>query len=388
MKNKIKIVALTGIRSEYDLLFPLLEALEKDDAFDLGIIVSGAHLSPLHNYSVKQIEEDGFRVVDRIENLLYSDSLSSKAKSAAILLQGLTQSLAREEPDFLIVLGDREEAIVGALSAGFMNIPVMHFAGGDNTHPSGGNIDEQIRHAVTKMSHLHFTMTEEHSQRIYKLGEEPWRVHMVGNGGVDRIRMVDHLSNEELSARVGHTVPERYAVVIYHPLNSNLISAGIEMEICIKALLEAGLHIFIGNPNSDPGYQSILKVIQAHSHNPKIHTYSNLDRVTFVNLLRKSSCLVGNSSLGIHEAPYLCLPVINVGERQRGRRAGRNVQFVNANYTEVKQAIYKAVYDEGYRKQLIEDKYLYGDGHMAQKTLEIIKRLPKKSELLAKKITY
>lgn len=390
MKNStsIKILALTGIRSEYDLMFPLLQLLHKDDSFDLGIIVSGAHLSPLHNYSVNQIIGDQFKIVDRIENLLYTDSLSGKAKSSSILMQSLCQTLERERPNYLIVLGDREESVIGALVANYMNIAVIHIAGGDNTHPTTGNVDEQVRHATTKLSHIHLTMAEEHTQRVLKMGEEPWRVFTVGNGGIDRLRNEPSISKDELSASLGDCINQPYAVIIYHPLNSDMSQAAKEVRLCIEQSLKQNLHVFIGSPNSDPGYQDIIKVIEEFRMHPKVTLYKNLNRDVFVNVLRNAACLIGNSSLGFHEAPYLSLPAINVGQRQRGRMHGANVQIVDANEVEIQEALKKALYDLEYKEQLTRDRYIYGDGHMAEKAIDIIRQLPSGERILAKKLMY
>ncbi|MEK5184094.1 UDP-N-acetylglucosamine 2-epimerase [Solibacillus sp. FSL W7-1324] len=383
-----KVLTLTGIRSEYDLLFPILSELNKDSFFDLGIVVSGAHLTPLHNFSVKQIENDGFKIVERIENLLYTDSLSSKGKSSAILMQSLTQTLVRENPDYLIVLGDREESIIGALTASYMNIPVIHFAGGDHTNPVGGNVDEQVRHATTKLSHLHLTMKEEHSERVLRLGEEQWRIHTVGSAGIDKIRKVPKVPKNTFIINSEKENLKDYAVVIYHPLNSQMDVGGRELSLIFDGLIEQNLNVFVGYPNSDPGFEGILEVIQKYEQEEKIFTYKNLDRVAFVNLLRSAKVLVGNSSLGLHEAPYLCLPTINVGERQRGRLAGLNVQFIDADKEALSDALQKALYDEEYLEGIEEDRFLYGDGYTVEKVIKILKELPSKETLLAKKITY
>lgn len=383
-----KILALTGIRSEYDLLYPLLDALDNHPGFDLGIIVSGAHLTPLHDYSVHQIEQDGFRIIEKIENLLYSNSLLGKAKSSAILMEGLAQTLSREQPDYLIVLGDREEAIIGSLTASYMNIPVIHVAGGDNTFPEHGDVDEQVRHASTKLSHVHLTMMEEHAERIRMLGEESWRVHNVGNAGVDRLRLVPQWTEEELAKCVGDAVLSDYIVLIYHPLSSNIDQAAYEMRVCLEQCLKTGMEVFVGAPNSDPGSQDVIAVLNEYALHSKVHQYRNMERNAFVNLLRRAKCLVGNSSLAIHEGAYICLPSINVGERQRGRIAGRNVQFVPGTMEDVEQALKRALYDNSYKQDIVKDKNLYGDGYMVEKAIKIINTLPSNDILLAKKITY
>jgi GDP/UDP-N,N'-diacetylbacillosamine 2-epimerase (hydrolysing) len=384
----IKVLALTGIRSEYDLLYPLLKELDKDPNFDLGIIVCGAHLTALHNYSVKQIEQDGFHIVERIENLLFSNSVMGKSKSAGILLQGLSQVIEREKPDLLMVLGDREEAIMGAIAGSYMSVPVVHLAGGDNTYPVGGNVDEGIRHAATKLSHVHLTMAGEHSQRLKRLGEETWRIHTVGSGGIDRIRLEKILSREELTKYFGKKTLHDYIVLIYHPLCYETHKSELYMQTILQSCLEIGCEVFVGMPNSDPGYQGIEKAIQEYSSHPGIYAYRNLPRDIFASLLSYAKCLAGNSSLAFHEASYLGLPSVNVGDRQTGRLSANNVVFVPVDHESIVSALNKAVYDDGYRNSISKGQSPYGDGFMVNRSLKILKELPAKDILFAKRITY
>jgi len=386
--GRIKILVLTGIRSEYDLMYPLLSALHMDDVFDLGVIVAGAHPTPLHDYSIRHIRDDGFRIVDVIDNLLFSDSCASKAKSAGLLLQGLSQTLARETPDLLLVLGDREESVAGALAGSYMSIPVVHLAGGDHTHPVGGNVDEEVRHATTKLSHVHLTMAEAHSERVKRLGEEPWRVHTVGSGGIDRLRNNPGMSREQLAEVVGDDIRDDYLLVIHHPLSSAIEQAGDEMCLVLEQCLATGLSVFVGAPNSDPGSQSIREVINRFEKQPGLHTYCNLPRDTFTAILRYTCCLVGNSSLGLHEAGYLGLPTVNVGERQKGRLSGGNVQFVPAESAAIQAALECALNDENYRQKMDCGSSSYGDGRMVERTVQILKNFPGRQQLLAKKLTY
>jgi GDP/UDP-N,N'-diacetylbacillosamine 2-epimerase (hydrolysing) len=387
-RGKVKIIALTGIRSEYDLIFPLLKELQNDSAFELGVICCGAHLTPLHNFSVKQIEEDGFTIVEKMENLLYSNSLAGKVKSAGILLTSLAETLAREKPNLLIVIGDREEPIIGAIAGNYLNIPVLHVSGGDNTFPIDGDVDEQVRHATTKLSHIHLTMAAEHSQRIIKMGEEPWRVFTVGSGGIDRLRTEQGITLDQLARLAGDSVKDPYVILIYHALSSEIMQARQELDNCIRACLDNNVHVYVGAPNSDPGFQDILNVIKTFENHPLIHPYNNLPRQAFITLLRNAKGLVGNSSLAFHEAEYIGLPAVNIGERQRGRLSGNNVQFVDGTYDSIFDAVKKALHDTSYRASLKAGSSVYGDGHMAQKSLQVIKKLPDTRTLLAKKITY
>ena len=385
--GRIKVLALTGIRSEYDLLFPLLQALSLDGAFDLGVVVCGAHLTDLHNYSVRQVEADGLRIVERLETLLHSSSRLGKVKSSGLLLTALGQTLAREEPDLLLLLGDREEVVVGSLAGLYLGIPVVHLAGGDSLH--GGCPDEWVRHAATKMSHLHLAMAEAHAQRLRQLGEEPWRVHTVGSGGVDRLRREPTLSLESLSTTLGAAVFSPYAVFLFHSLmDAQCQQGGEQVALCLEGTLETGLHLFVGAPNSDPGYREVAQVIEQYGQRAEVTLYRHLPRSTFVSLLRHARCLVGNSSLAFHEAPFLGLPAVNIGDRQQGRLAANTIQSVPFDRQAIRQAVQRAAFDPDYRGSVQAGDTLYGDGYMAERTVALLKNLPDKATLLAKQMTY
>ncbi|MBI4196336.1 MAG: UDP-N-acetylglucosamine 2-epimerase (hydrolyzing) [Deltaproteobacteria bacterium] len=384
----IKALALSGIRSEYDLFYPLLKALNEDACFDLGVIAESAHLSPLHNYSFNQMKKDGFRIAEEIENLLYSNTESGKVKSAGILLQSLAQTFRREKPDLVLIIGDREDPIIGALAANYMNIPTVHIAGGDNTFPKGGDVDEQVRHATTKLSHVHLTMTEEHSRRVLKLGEESWRVFTVGSGGIDWIRMAGDLDLREVEEVLGVAVNNDYMIVLYNALSSEIDKAVDELSLCLEVAAETGLEVFVGAPNSDPGFHDIITLFKRYESLPKFHVYNYLPRRIFTRLLSHAKCILGNSSLAMHEAEFIGLPAVNVGQRQWGRLAGNQVQFVHADFESVMGAVNKALHDKEYKKSITRGKSIYGDGTMAKRSLEILKSLPSKEKLLAKRITY
>ncbi len=389
--HKIRVLALTAIRSEYDLLYPLLKGLAEDPEFDVGVIVAGAHLTRLHNHSVNLIEADGFKIVGRIKNFKMTESentTTGRVRSAGLLLNRIAPILEEAKPDLLIYLGDREEALVAAIAANYMGIPSIHIAGGDNAHPVGGDVDEEARHATTKLSHIHFTMAKAHEKRIVKMGEEPWRVNTVGNPGLDRLRTEALVDLKCLMNKIGNINPTSYIILIYHAVSSGLIAAPIEFELCIQECLSTGMHVFVGAPNSDPGYMDLLKIIEKYSNFPQIHVYNNLPRAEFVTLLKSAKAIIGNSSLGLLEASFIGLPCINVGQRQRGRLANNNVQFVDANSSQIRSALNNALYDTNYRQRVRRVKSLYGDGYMVSRAIELIKNLPVKEKILDKKITY
>lgn len=383
--GKISVMAVTGIRSEYDLMYPLLLAMSKSEKFEVMVVVTGAHLTAIHEHSVKEIENDGFNIVSRIHTSISHDDNLHRVKSCSELMAGLGEAIAQNNPDLLLVLGDREEPLISAVVANYATVPIVHLAGGDSTNPEGGNVDEQSRHATTKLSHLHLTMTDNHTKRILQLGEEPWRVITVGSGGVDRLRMTPHMSPSELAKESGLSCVGRYGVLIHHPLNGDFESAKTEILNTVKAAKSLGLQVIVGSPNSDPGSSEIVKFIDNLAG---IEVYRNLPRVAFINLLRHAAVLLGNSSLAFHEADYMGLPCINVGERQRGREHSGNVIFSQSSQGDISTALSCALTDKSFRSHLRPNQSLYGDGFMAERTLEILETLPIKRKLLAKKLMY
>lgn len=384
-QRRIHIMAVTGIRSEYDLMYPLLDKLKSHDNFKISVVATGSHLTPLHNFSVNEIENDGFDIVARISTDIAFDDIGHRVKSCGQLMASLAEVIAKGKPDLLLVLGDREEPLVTAMVGNYMSVPVVHLAGGDSTHPEGGNVDEQVRHATTKLSHLHLTMTASHKLRVERLGEEPWRVHIVGSGGVDRLRLTQVLDKAQLAKMSGLTVEDDYVVLIHHPLNGMNNLAIEEINAAVNAAKRHGLHIIIGAPNSDPGSAALYQHIQSLSG---VEVYANLPRVEFINLLRHARVLMGNSSLAFHEADYLGLPAINVGARQTGRQHSGHILFTESTEVAVDKALNTVLHDVQYRERLNPGQSFYGDGFMAEKTLQILLSLPIKSKLIAKQLTY
>jgi GDP/UDP-N,N'-diacetylbacillosamine 2-epimerase (hydrolysing) len=386
-KNKRVVLSITGIRSEYDILSSVFRAIDNHTDLSLKVVVTGAHLSESFGYTVNEIEKDGFDIVDRVESLLSGNSESLRVKGLGIQLQGLIQTVLRIQPDFLLVLGDREESITAALVATYMNIPLVHIAGGDRVI---GNADDQIRHAVTKLAHVHLTTNKESKARVLGLGEQEFRVHDVGNPGLDRLMEVEQLSLSQVSKNINFPISkdEPYLVLIQHALSSEVADAYKQMKITLEAIKSMGLKTIISFPNSDAGGIEIIRAISEYEPLPFVYTAKNIPRVDFVNLLRNAACLVGNSSSGILEAPMLKLPVVNVGNRQIGRLHAENVQFVSHDKAEIIGAIQKAVYDENYISTVNGCSNPYGDGKSSQKIAEIIAKTVIDDKLLIKDITY
>ena len=268
-----------------------------------------------------------------------------------------------------------------------MNIPVAHVGGGDRVI---GNVDDQVRHAVTKLAHLHFATNQESADRIIRLGEQPFRVHNVGNPGLDRLLTVPELSTEELSQRLGFHLDddEPLLVVIQHVISTEIDHAYRQMRQTLEAVADLGLKTVLSYPNTDAGGQQMIRAIREFESLPNLFTAKNIPRLEFVNLFRSASCLLGNSSAGILEAPILKLPVVNVGNRQKGRLHAENVTFVPHEKNAIIDAVRRAVFDPGYRAVVEHCSNPYGDGQSAKKIAEILAMTEINDQLLIKDITY
>ncbi len=387
MKKKKIILGVTGIRSEYDIMSSVFRAINNHQNLDLQLIVTGAHLSEAYGHTIDEIHKDGFVVAEEIESLINGDQPSARVKGLAIQLQGLVQTVARIKPDILLVLGDREEAMTTALVGAYMNIPVAHLCGGDRVI---GNVDDQVRHAVTKLAHLHFVTNSESAERIIRLGEQVFRIFDVGNPGLDRLLEVPIIDDAELSRRLDFSIFEGEPIVllIQHVISTESNQAYEQMKSSLEAIKELGIKTIISYPNSDAGGQQMIRAIQEYDSSPIVYVAKNIPRIEFVNLMRRASCLLGNSSAGILEAPLLKLPVINVGNRQRARLHAENVQFVPHDKNMIIAALKRAIYDQSYRNSVAKCSNPYGDGKSSGRIADILATVSIDDTLLIKDITY
>ena len=365
----------------------VFRAISSHPDLDLQLVVTGAHLSDSYGHTIDEIHRDGFLVVDEIESLLNGDQSSCRVKGLAIQLQGLVQSVARVRPDILLVLGDREEAMTTALVGAYMNIPVAHLCGGDRVI---GNVDDQVRHAVTKLAHMHFVTNSESAERIIRLGEQSFRIFDVGNPGLDRLLEVPVINAAELSGLLGFKIvdDEPFVMLIQHVISTEVDQAYEQMKVSLDAVKELGIKTILSYPNSDAGGQQMIRAIHEYDSMPFLYAAKHIPRLQFVNLMRRASCLLGNSSAGILEAPLLKLPVINVGNRQRGRLHAENVQFIQHDKGQIIAALRKAIYDPAYRNSVATCSNPYGDGNSSNRIADILATIPIDDTLLIKDITY
>lgn len=372
-----KILAVTGIRSEYDILYPILKELEKEK-FEVCIAICNAHLSDIHNNTYHRIEKDGFRIADKIDCLLSTDRLTQRSKGVGLLIAGLTQTVEREKPDFLIVVGDREESIATCVVGNYMDVLTIHVGGGD---PVYGNSDDPIRFACSKLAHIHCVTADKYANNLLKIGEDEWRILFSGNPSYVNIANVPYKSQEEISNFLDFNIASKnYITLLKHPLSSEVEDAGKQMKIAIQACAEfAQMHDLqvVGiYPNTDPGsYQITEEIKKGETLYPNVRFFKTLPREIFINIIRNTLALVGNSSMGILEAPFYRLPVVNIGNRQKGRLNAGNVNFVDYDKEKIIQALYQACFDDHYRQTIKNLHNPYGDENSCKKIVDFVKKI-------------
>jgi len=371
MKKK-KILAVTGIRSEYDILYPVLKELRASN-FQVKIVVSSAHLSDHFGSTIDRIIEDGFEVADKVDTLFITSRLTQRAKGVGLLIYGLAQTVEREDPDFLLVVGDREESIATAIVGNYMNKLVVHIGGGDTVF---GNADDPMRFAVSKLAHIHCCSAQEYADNLVNIGEESFRVFFTGNPAYANIAETEKIKLAALSDLIDVDLNNgRYLVFIKHPLSSEVNNAYNQMKNTLEAVEKfCDKHKYqavIIPPNSDPGSEEMRAAITEFNNSPTIHPLETLSRSTFINLVRNCKALIGNSSMGILEAPFYKLPVINVGNRQKGRLNAGNVQFVAYDQDKIIFHLEQACLNENYRNEVQNIANPFGDEYSAKNVRKV-----------------
>lgn len=385
---KRKIIAVTGARSEYDILFPILSKLNQEADIELKLIVTGSHLSEHFGKTSLQIEEDNFQIADYIFNLIDTNEKIGRIMSLGNQITHLATSLYREKPDIVIVAGDREEAISVAMTCAYMNIVCAHLAGGDIA--KDGNIDNSVRYATSKFAHIHFTILKEHGETLIKLGEDDWRIYQAGNPALDRIVNCEILEFSSIASLFNIDLnPKNYCLLIQHPMINTIANEKNNIITTLEAILDSGIKCLINSPNTDAGNFEIIKQIEYYvkSYPNQFAFFKNLDRKYYINLLRNASFLIGNSSSGLIEAPSLKLPAINIGLRQRGRTHTHNVLFVDNDKTQIMEAIHKVQSNE-FLDGLNDISNPYGNGNSGSFIAGVLKTIEINDKLLYKNITY
>ena len=379
MKRTIAVV--TSSRADYSHLYWPLHDLAAHPEVDLRLIAMASHLSPEFGLTVQEIERDGLPVAARIECLLSSDTDLGMAKTIGVATLSLADTLAQMRPDLLLLIADRYEMLAPACVALALRIPIAHIEGGEI---SEGAIDDMVRNALTKMSHLHFTSTETSRARVIAMGEEPWRVHRAGAPSLDHLTRGNLLDCAALEAQLGIGLAQPPVLVAYHPVTI-LRDTTQEADALFAALEAIKGPVLFCYPNADAGSHQLMQHARAFTKKHKqAKMFVNLNAQVYWSLLRQAAMLIGNSSSGIMESASFALPTVNIGMRQRGRERAMNVIDAEPEAFSILAAIHRAE-SEGFRNSLCGMINPYGDGHASERIVKVLTTSPLQQELLVKR---
>jgi len=364
--NKRKICVVTGSRAEYGLFYPILIKIQESNKLKLQLISTSSHHSTEYGLTYKQIENDGFNIDDKIENLFLTEARSSIVKSTGIATSLLSDSFDRLQPDIVLLLGDRYETHAAATAAMLMNIPIAHIHGGEITE---GAVDEQIRHSITKMSYLHFCATETYRKRVIQMGEDPARVFNTGAPGIDNIINLKLLTKSKLEKELNWKLTSKSALFTYHPVTLEESDIEIDLEAILSVLETFSFNILFTYANADSGGRIINQKIEEFCkiQPSKYKVVKSLGQVKYLSAMKYVNLLIGNSSSGIIEAASFKKPVINIGDRQKGRLRGKNV--IDCNLNSLQDSI-KLALSSSFRNNVKNMNNIYGIGAAADIILD------------------
>jgi len=381
---KRKVCVITGSRAEYGLLKPLLAVMNNDKLLELQLVVTGMHLSPEFGYTINDILEDGFKPAERIEMLMSTDTLAGMGKSIGIGVIGFVDCFERLKPDLVLVVGDRFEIFSAVIAASSMNLPIAHFSGGDITE---GAIDNQIRHAITKLSHIHFVGVETSAKRVRQMGEEPWRIKVVGELCLENIKNLDTISKKNFKNMLNINLSlQPIILVTFHPVTLQPEQTKLQITNLLAAIDSfKDSTIVFTYPNADAGGRLIIAAIEQFllSH-PHAKAFKSLGTKIYLNLLSYADLCIGNSSSGLVEAPSFKLPVVNIGDRQKGRLLAKNVICTTGEIKSISDGIKKALNND-FRKSIQNMKNPYDKSGAVKNILTVLKKLSIGPELINKK---
>ncbi|WP_353093817.1 UDP-N-acetylglucosamine 2-epimerase [Tissierella praeacuta] len=380
-----RIAVVTGTRAEYGLLKNTLNKIKENKNLRLQLVVTGTHLSKEYGYTVKEIIDDGFEIEDTIPILMKNSNKDGVAKEMGLLMIQISQTFERIKPDILLLLGDRYEVFAVASVAMAMNIPMGHISGGEITE---GAIDEQIRHSITKMAHIHFPGAEAYAKNIIAMGEEPWRVFDVGDPGIENIKFTKLLSKEELKEQLKVEVDRDTLLITYHPVTLEIELLPFQIENLIKALNKVNKQMIITYPNADNGGDYIIKKLEEFKKiNSNVYLFKSLGLLKYLSVMKHCGAVVGNSSSALVEAPYLKIPVVNIGNRQKGRMMAENIISCNNEYEDIIEAINRVLTDE-FKEKVKHIRSLYGEGNTSEEIVNVLENIEINDKLLKKKLIW
>ena len=382
---KRKITVTTGSRAEYGILRSVLHEITNNKNLKLYLIVSGMHLSKKHGLTINEIKKDGFKIHSTVNMTPMGNSPYHMAYSLGLGVQKFSEIFQKIKPDINLILGDRDEVLASALAASHMNIPNAHIHGGDK---SRGGIDEYNRHAITKISNIHFAATKESKVRIIKMGENPKFVYFTGSPGIDEVIHHKITKKEILEKHYKISFSGDEIILLYHPITNDIQQTRKEITAILNAIVKIKKPTIIIAPNSDAGSLFVLQNIQRHAKKFSfIKLFKNIPRQDFLGLLIYGGVLVGNSSSGMIEASYFNIPVVNIGYRQKDRERGNNVidipiVTINSVYYGITKALKMK------KNWNVKSDHLYGNGNASKTIVKILEKINLNKELIKKQISY
>jgi GDP/UDP-N,N'-diacetylbacillosamine 2-epimerase (hydrolysing) len=381
-----KLSILTATRADYGLLKPIIEKLINVTEFDVRVVVTGAHLSPEFGLTYKEIEKDGIAIDEKVEMLLSADTPAAISKSMGLAMIGFSDYFERLKPDMLIVLGDRYETLAVCTVAMNQRIPIAHLYGGETTE---GAVDESIRHAITKLSYLHFTSTEEYRKRVIQLGEQPDRVFTVGAVGIENILNQNLMAKRKLAESINFNLDKPYAMVTFHPVTLEDDNSANQFQALLNVCKRyQNLNFIFTKANADANGRIINKMIDAYiEENDNAIAFTSLGMTRYLSALKYCALVIGNSSSGLLEAPSFGIPTINIGDRQKGRLKADSIINCEPRLEDMEKAIDLAL-TEDFKDKAMKTVNPYGDGNTSEKVVATLRNSLLKSRIMLKKIFY
>jgi GDP/UDP-N,N'-diacetylbacillosamine 2-epimerase (hydrolysing) len=379
-----KILYISGTRADFGLMRTVLKRINESLGLKLEIIVTGMHLMPEFGNSVHEIIADGF-TIHKLPVVHEEDTRESMAAFVGRLVVSLTKKVKEIRPDLILLLGDRGEMLAGAIVGNYLGVTVAHIHGGEIT----STVDEPVRHAITKLAHLHLPATKKSARRIIHMGEDPARVHVVGAPGLEPILSGSFTLKDELIRKYRIRPDQPLVLVVQHPVSAEIADAAKQMRATLAAV--AGLHhqTLVVYPNADAGGRQMIGVIGEFCRkNPLLQAHKNLPHDDYLGLLKIASVLVGNSSSGIIEAPSFHIPVVNIGTRQDGRERTGNVIETSYSEREISAAIRNALSDLAFLKRVRRYRNPYGSGDSSKKIVEVLRHMDFEKTAIQKKNFY
>lgn len=381
--KKRKIAYISGTRADFGLMSPILHSIMNSNKLELQFYITGIHLMVKFGNTQSFVKKE-FPSTKIIEATFKTDNRFSMVDFSGTYINLLNKVFQKDRPDLVLILGDRVEMLCTAMVCSYLGIPIAHIHGGEKTF----TIDEVIRHTITKMANLHFPATKESAERIKKMGEEKWRICVVGAPALDVILNKVFLSRKELFKKININPDRQIILVTQHPVSNEIEDAEKQIKETLEAVKEFNLPVVIIYPHPDPGGRKIIKVIDGEKNNSLFHIFPSLDYELFLALERETAVWVGNSSAAMVESASFKTPVVNIGTRQFGRQRGENVIDVNYERKEISAAIKKSLTNKSYLAKMLIIKNPWGDGKTGPRVAKILEEIKLEQKLLTKQITF